>query len=126
MNRYIFIHRLTGPAILLLLGLVALLSQAHLVRGRIFVPLLLILLGVLKLAERAALAQIPNQDQNANPYVDPYANPYSASGNYGPYNPYGAGAAQQPYPSGAPNTGTTSTAIVPAHQNGSDTDEDKQ
>lgn len=116
MNRYIFIHRLTGPAILVLLGLVALLSQAHLARFSIFVPLLLILLGVLKLAERAALAQDPN----------PYGNPYSAGGNYGPYNPYGTGGAQQPYPSGAPNTGTTSTAIVPAHQNGSDTDEGQQ
>jgi hypothetical protein len=122
MNRYIFIHRLTGPAILLLLGLVALLSQAHLARFSIFVPLLLILLGVLKLAERAALAQ----DPNANPYVDPYGNPYSSGGNYGPYDPYGTGAAQQPYASGAQSTGTTSTAIVPTHHNGSDTDEGKQ
>jgi hypothetical protein len=118
MNRYIFIHRLTGPAILLLLGFVALLSQAHIARFSIFVPLLLILLGVLKLAERAALAQDPN--------INPYGNPYSAGSNYGPYDPYQTGAAQQPYPSGAPNTGTTSTAIVPAHQNGADADEEKQ
>jgi hypothetical protein len=118
MNRYIFIHRLTGPAILVLLGLVALLSQAHLASFKIFLPLLLILLGVLKLAERAALAQESN--------IDPYGNPYSAGGNYGQYNPYGTGAPQQPYPSGAPNTGTTSTAIVPAHHNGNDADEGKQ
>jgi hypothetical protein len=55
MNRYFMIRRLTGPLILLLLGLVALLHQMHLARWGIFVPLLLILLGVMKLAERAAL-----------------------------------------------------------------------
>jgi hypothetical protein len=56
MNRYILIRRLMGPSILLLLGIVALLSQAHLVHFYLFFPLLLILIGVLKLAERAALA----------------------------------------------------------------------
>jgi hypothetical protein len=56
MNRYILIRRLMGPSILLLLGMVALLSQAHVVHFYIFFPLLLILIGVLKLAERAALA----------------------------------------------------------------------
>jgi hypothetical protein len=47
MNRYILIRRLTGPSILLLLGVVALLHQADLVNWSIFVPLLLILIGVL-------------------------------------------------------------------------------
>ena len=57
MNRYILIRRLRGPAVLLLLGIVALLHEADLVDGwSIFFPLLLILIGVLKLAERAALA----------------------------------------------------------------------
>jgi hypothetical protein len=57
MNRYVLIRRLRGPAILLLLGVVALLHEADLVDGwSIFFPLLLILIGVLKLAERAALA----------------------------------------------------------------------
>jgi hypothetical protein len=56
MNRCFLIHRLMGPCILLLLGTVALLHQAHLVSWGIFVPLLLILIGVLKLAERAALS----------------------------------------------------------------------
>lgn len=56
MNRYILIRRLMGPSILLLLGIVALLSQAHVAHFYIFFPLLLILIGVLKLAERAALA----------------------------------------------------------------------
>jgi len=62
MNRYILIHRLTWPAILLLLGVVALLDQLHLVRFSIFVPLLLILVGALKLAERAVLATEPNPE----------------------------------------------------------------
>ena len=56
MNRYILIRRLTGPSILLLLGVVALLHQADLVSWSIFLPLFLILIGVLKLAQRAALA----------------------------------------------------------------------
>lgn len=56
MNRYILIRRLMGPSILLLLGVVALLSQAHVVHFYVFFPLLLILIGVLKLAERAALS----------------------------------------------------------------------
>jgi hypothetical protein len=55
MNRYFMLRRLTGPMILLLLGVIALLHQMHMVHWGIFVPLLLILLGVMKLAERAAL-----------------------------------------------------------------------
>ena len=90
MNRYILIHRLIGPCVLLLLGVVALLHQAHLVHWSIFVPLLLILIGVLKLAERAALA--------ANPYP---ANPYPGAA--GP----GQAGSQQQVP------GTQSASIVP-------------
>jgi len=92
MNRYIMIHRLTGPAILLLLGVVALLHQAHLVGFHIFWPLLLILIGVIKLAERAAMANEPYPPQPPYPgmpqqypgAVPPYpaqqapAQPYSA------------------------------------------------
>ncbi len=57
MNRYIFIHRLRGPAILLLIGVLALLHQAGAIEHfwRLFWPLLLIMLGVIMLAERAAL-----------------------------------------------------------------------
>jgi hypothetical protein len=54
MNRYFMIRRLTGPLVLLLLGVVALLHQMHWAHWGIFVPLLLILLGVMKLLERAA------------------------------------------------------------------------
>jgi hypothetical protein len=62
MNRYILIRRLRGPAILLLLGIIALLHESGLVEfWSLFFPLLLILIGVLKLAERAALAAAGDQ-----------------------------------------------------------------
>lgn len=58
MNRYILIRRLRGPAILLLVGVLALLDQAGVIDHfwHLFWPLLLITVGVLLLAERAALA----------------------------------------------------------------------
>ncbi|MGA3263082.1 MAG: DUF5668 domain-containing protein [Terracidiphilus sp.] len=56
MNRYIMIRRLRAPAFLLLIGALALLSQAHILGWSKSWPLLLILAGVLLLAERAALA----------------------------------------------------------------------
>jgi len=74
MNRYIFLRRLTGPAILLLLGIVALLNQVHVVRFEIFGPLLLILLGVLKLAERVVLSSAPYSG-DPYPYQYPGATP---------------------------------------------------
>lgn len=97
MNRYILIHRLTGPAVLLLLGIVALLAQAHVVHFfGVFVPLLLILLGVLKLLERMALTgwEYP-PDAPPGPGVPPYG--------AGPYTP----------PYGAAGPASTSTSIVP-------------
>ncbi len=86
MNRYILIRRLTGPSILLLLGVVALLHQADLVSWNIFVPLLLILIGVLKLAQRAALAAAGDEPMYpGSPYaygtgVPPAAQPPAESG----------------------------------------------
>lgn len=58
MNQYFLIRRLRGPAILLLIGVIALLHTSGVIHSfwRLFWPLLLILLGVLLLAERAALA----------------------------------------------------------------------
>jgi hypothetical protein len=94
MNRYILIRRLTGPAILLLLGVVALLHQTGVIDHwfRYFWPLLLILLGVLKLAERAALAS------------EDYPAPY---GGY-PGGPYaGAPGVENP-------PASTGTSIVPS------------
>jgi len=57
MNRYILIRRLRLPAILLLIGVVALLHQAGAIDHfwHLFWPLLFILVGVMLLAERAAL-----------------------------------------------------------------------
>jgi hypothetical protein len=58
MSRYILIRRLRGPAILLLIGVLALLHQLGVIDHfwHYLVPLMLILLGVLLLAERAVLA----------------------------------------------------------------------
>jgi hypothetical protein len=58
MSRYILIRRLRGPAILLLIGVLALLHQMGVIPyfWRLFWPLLLITVGLLLLAERAALA----------------------------------------------------------------------
>lgn len=58
MNQYYLIHRLRGPAILLLIGVLALLHTTGIIESfwHLFWPLLLIMLGVLLLAERAALA----------------------------------------------------------------------
>jgi hypothetical protein len=97
MNRYILIRRLTGPCILLLLGVVALLHEADLVSWNIFVPLLLILIGVLKLAQRAALAAAGDEPVYPGTYP---GSPYS----------YGVGvppAATQP-------PAQPGTSIVPA------------
>lgn len=104
MNRYILIRRLRGPAFLLLVGVNALLAQAHIIGWSRSWPFYLILAGVLALAERAALAT----DGGA---VQPP--PY-------PGAPY-PGA---PYP-GAPAAQTSapeSTSIVPArsHEFGND------
>jgi len=58
MSKYFLIRRLRWPAILMLIGVVALLNQLGAINHFFhwFIPLLLILLGVLMLAERAALA----------------------------------------------------------------------
>ena len=58
MSRYIMIRRLRGPAILLLIGFLALLHQMGAIPHfwRLLWPLLFILVGLLLLAERAALA----------------------------------------------------------------------
>jgi hypothetical protein len=58
MSHYIMIRRLRGPAILLLIGFVALLDHTRVIQHfwGWFVPLLLIMLGIFMLAERMALA----------------------------------------------------------------------
>lgn len=90
MNNYILIRRLRGPAFLLLVGINALLAQAHLLGWSESWPFYLILAGVIMLAERAAMA-------TSNPVPPPY-----------PGAPY----------TGAPTTqppATTSTSIVPTN-----------
>lgn len=107
MNRYILIHRMTGPAVLLLLGLVALLSQAHVVHFSIFVPLLLILIGVIKLAERAALAG--------------YEFPGGPGMGYGPgMGPQAPGAPYGPGYGSGPSSPSTSIVSAPHFGNGND------
>jgi hypothetical protein len=70
MNRYIMIHHLRWPAVILLTGTLALLSQLGLIDHfwSWFWPLLLILIGVIMLAERAALAVMDKDDDNAWPF----------------------------------------------------------
>jgi len=80
MNRYFLIRRLRGPAILLLIGVVALMHSTGLVQHpwHWFWPLLLILIGVMLLAERALMAQDggyplwPNQNPYGTTGVPPY------------------------------------------------------
>jgi hypothetical protein len=63
MNRYIMIHHLRWPVIILLAGVLALLDQLDIINNfwNWFWPLLLISLGVLMLAERAALAAMDDE-----------------------------------------------------------------
>ena len=82
MNRYIMIRRLRWPAILLLIGVLALLHQAGVIAHfwRLFWPLLLIMLGLLLLAERAALAA-----EGDSPYFGvPWQNTPQGSGQGAP------------------------------------------
>lgn len=98
MSRYMLIHRLRGPAFLLLLGVIALLHQTGVVHHfwHWFWPLALILWGVLLLGERAAL------EMEGYPQAYPDA-PYAGA-------PYGQPPAAGPGPDPTP-----STSIVPAN-----------
>jgi hypothetical protein len=109
MNRYILIRRLRGPAFLLLVGVLALLNQAHILRWGRSWPFYLILWGVMMLAERAALAAdggYPAPYPGAYPEQYPGGAPYPGAPGPGP----GFGAA-----TGVPQSpGQPGTAIVPA------------
>ena len=95
MNHYFLIRRLRGPAFLLLVGVNALLAQAHILGWGRSWPFYLILAGVLALAERAALA-------TADPIQQPQYPGAPYPGRPSPQTP-------APGPEGAP------TSIVPAH-----------
>jgi hypothetical protein len=70
MNRYLMIHYLRWPVVVLLLGTLALLRQLDVIScfWCWFWPILLILIGTLMLAERAALAWMDHDDDGAWPY----------------------------------------------------------
>ena len=65
MNPYLFIHRIKGPALLLVFGVTALLNEWDIISFGKSWPLYLIVLGVLQLAERAAWSQWQQQQQYA-------------------------------------------------------------
>jgi hypothetical protein len=113
MSRYILIRRLRGPAFLLLVGVNALLAQAHILGWGESWPFYLILAGLLMLAERAALAAegYPTFPGSAYPGA-----PYAA----GPYAAGNDPAASQP-PAGQ-QTASAETAIVPRRHTGFDND----
>jgi hypothetical protein len=97
-NRYILIRRLRAPAVLLLIGVLALLYQMGVIEHfwHLFWPLLFILIGVIMLAERAVLS-----------FDNGIAPPY-------PGVPY-AGVP-------APPTPAPESSIVPAHSHDFDND----
>jgi hypothetical protein len=85
MSRYVMIHRLRGPAILLLIGGLALLDHLEVIHHfwGWFWPLLLIMLGMFMLAERMALdaeGGYPSWPYPGQPYPGTYpgTNPGSA------------------------------------------------
>ena len=110
MNRYILIRRLRAPAILLLIGVIALLHQMGVIDHfwHYIVPLILILLGVLLLLERAVLA---TDGDLASGYP---GSPYPGA----PYPGAPYPGASGPQPPAAPQ----STSIVPAHSHDFDDD----
>jgi hypothetical protein len=110
MSRYILIRRLRGPAFLLLVGVNALLAQAHILGWGESWPFYLILAGVLMLAERAALAA-----EGYPGYPEP---PYPGS----PYSGVPYPDAAQPAGQAAQPSASAETAIVPRRHTGFEND----
>jgi len=117
MSRYMLIRRLRAPAILLLIGILALLHQMGAIPyfWQLLWPLLLILLGLLLLAERAALA--------AEGYpIFPWG-PWNEAGqgtsqgtNQGPNQGMSQGTIQgAPFPGAGQGEAPTGALVVPSH-----------
>lgn len=77
MNRYILIHRIKWPVMLVIFGVTALLDQWNILAFDQSWPLYLIAFGVLQLAERAAWSEAQN------PMPGPYVGPVPPQGNWG-------------------------------------------
>ena len=114
MSHYIMIRRLRGPAILLLIGGVALLDQTGVIHHfwEWFIPLLLIMLGVFMLAERMAIAAegYPPGPYCGQPYPGAYPGAYP-----GVYPP---GTPPAPTAPGSPNVSASSQEFGKNSQGG--------
>lgn len=86
MNRYIFLHRIKGPVMILVFGVTALLDQWHILTYGQSWPLYLIVFGVLQLAERAAWAEAQYPGQYPGPPTGPGQYPGPSSGQPQPGN----------------------------------------
>lgn len=90
-NRYVFLHRITGPVILLVFGVTALLDTWHVMSYGESWPLYLIAIGLLQLAKRAAWAQLQVPPVPPSGYSG-----YPGAGNYPPYQGPQLGSYQPP------------------------------
>lgn len=82
MNRYLFLHRIKGPVMILVFGITALLDQWDILSFGKSWPLYLIALGLLQLGERAAWSEAyRDRYEGQQPYS---GQPYSGQpGNWG-------------------------------------------
>jgi hypothetical protein len=120
MNSYLWIHRIKGPAMLLVFGITALLNEWDIISYGKSWPLYLIVLGVLQLAERAAWSQV-QQDQYAQ-YMAQQGQPYGAAPGQAAGVPYpGSPYPGSPYPGATPPPaapGSSSLSITPYDHEG--------
>jgi hypothetical protein len=103
MNTYLWIHRVKGPAMLLVFGITALLNEWDVISYGKSWPLYLIVFGVLQLAERAAWSQ----------YAQQYP-PGTYPGQYPPGTGTVGGTVGGVPPSGPTSTSLTVTPADPA------------
>jgi len=104
MNSYLWIHRIKGPAMLVVFCITALLDEWDIISYGKSWPLYLITFGILQLAERAAWSQA-QQEQYAQYYAQ------------GQNPPYGAVPGQPPVPT-PPAAPSSSLSITPYDSEG--------